>query len=172
MTLNLMIRPLGNAHFVLALALALAANPGTRCGQAASTAPEMLWYWLPDCRDSKVMRLEVLLNGKSIYQSSFSICRVRPADVRAGQTPQTVAFTFKGGHLFQGEHRTVPTQTVEGSIWQAGGEPDGLLLGVSFSTKDRVLLNSVHFVKPDRTSETKLDPGLFIRTYPIPRSRP
>jgi hypothetical protein len=166
-----MIRQLGNAGFVLVLALVLAATPGTRWGQTASTAPEMLWYWVPHCRDGRIVRLEMTLDGRSIYQSSFTICRMSRADVQAAQIGRTAAFTFMGGHLFQGEHPTVPTQTIRGNIWQAGEEPDGLLLGVSFSTKDRVLLNSVHFVKPYRTSESKLDPGLFIRTYPVSRPR-
>jgi hypothetical protein len=167
-----MIAPLANARFVLGVALAVAATLGTRWGQTASTPPEMLWYWVRHCRDAKVIRVEVLLDGKSIYRSSFCIGRMRPAEVEAWQIGlgQTVAFTFKGGHLFQGEWRTVPAQTIKGEIWQAGGEPDGLLLGVSFSTKDRLLLNSLHFVKPDGNSESKLDPGLFIRTYPVPRS--
>ena len=169
--------PFGNAHFVLALALALAAShrggPGSQSrGQASSGTPETLWYWVTDCRDSKMMRLEVSLNRKSIYQSSFCICRRRPGDVQAEQKEPATAFTFKGGHVFQGEYRTVRAEMVEGNVWQAGAEPDGLFLGVAFVAKHRVVLNSLHFVKPDRPSESKLDPGLFIRTYPIPRSRP
>jgi len=131
-----------------------------------------MWYWISDCPVGKTMRLEVILNRKSIYQSSFSICRRRPADVQTEQTEPRLAFTFGGGHLFQGEYRTVPADMVEGSIWQAGAEPDGLFLGVAFVAKHQVMLNSLHFVKPARPSESKLDPGLLIRTYPMPRPHP
>ena len=30
-----------------------------------------------------------------------------------------LVFSFKGGHAFQGEYRTTPTQTIEANVWQS-----------------------------------------------------
>jgi len=75
-------------------------------------------------------------------------------------------FYFAGGHLFQGEYRTHSTDTIEGDIWQAGGEEDALILGVSFSTKKQVLLNTLHIARPDKQSSSELDTGIFITSDP------
>jgi hypothetical protein len=88
---------------------------------------------------------------------------------------RTLVFSFKGGHNFQNEYPTTPQQTIEVNVWQAGAEPDLLMLRLSFVSKGqngRILLNTLHFAAPDRTSEMLLDRGLLVRTYPLPRSRP
>ena len=68
-----------------------------------------------------------------------------------------------------GEYRTVHTQTIEGNVWQAGSDPDELLLGISFSTKNQVLLNTIHIAKPGRVSSSEVDRGIVVRTFPILR---
>jgi hypothetical protein len=78
----------------------------------------------------------------------------------------SATFHFSGGHTFQGTYHTTTTETVEGTIWQAGADPDDILLGVSFVAHDQVLLNTIHIVKPGEPTESKLDRGLVIKTYP------
>ena len=53
---------------------------------------------------------------------------------------------------------------VEGNIWEAGSESDSVLLGISFSTKDQVLLNTLHIAEMGRTSSSELAPGLIVKT--------
>jgi len=115
------------------------------------------------------MGLEIVLSGKSIYRSTFTIC---PISDRSKEVDKRIVFSFKGGHVFQGEHRTSPTQTIEGNIWQAGTDPGVILLGISFSAENQVLLNSVHIAKPGKASESEIDPGLTVRTFPIGRTFP
>ena len=79
-----------------------------------------------------------------------------------------MAFYFKGGHEFQGEYRTAKTQTIEGNIWQAAEDPDGLLLGVSFATKKQVLLNTIHLAKANSVSQSEVDNGILVKTFPLP----
>ena len=58
----------------------------------------------------------------------------------------------------------MPTQTIEANIWQAGADPDALLLGVTF-VSDRVLLNSIHVAKPDTASASQVDRGVVLRAH-------
>lgn len=112
------------------------------------------------------MGLEVALTGKVIYRTSFPICPIRG---RSEEVNKTLVFSFRGGHVFQGEYHTNPAQTVEGNIWQAGSDPGVILLGVSFSTDKQVLLNTIHIAKSGKASFSEIDRDLSVRTFPINR---
>jgi hypothetical protein len=82
-----------------------------------------------------------------------------------------VEFHFAGGHTFQGEYITRSTDSIEGDIWQAGGEPDALILGISLidtGTHKQVLLNTLHIARPEKQTSSELDKGLSVTTYPLP----
>jgi len=56
---------------------------------------------------------------------------------------------------------------IEGNIWQAGADPGVILFGVSFSTKEQVLLNTIHIAEPSKESASEIDRGLIVRTFPV-----
>ena len=107
------------------------------------------------------------LNGKVILRSSFPICPTSERSKEADRQQRIVAFTFKGGHVFQGEYHTTRRQTIDGNIWLAGTDPGAILFGISFSIKKQVLLNTIHVAKPGRESASEIDRGLIVRTFPI-----
>jgi hypothetical protein len=107
--------------------------------------------------------LTVRLDRKVLYRGVVPICR-GSRDTEDGR----VAFHFAGGHAFQGKCHTRSTDIVEGDIWQAGGEPDALILGLSFDTGKQILLNTLHVARAEKQTSSELDKGLFITTYPVP----
>jgi hypothetical protein len=121
-----------------------------------------VWTWSKQCGSDHKLGVKVSLNKKILYQGVLPICR----GDRAGEDGQA-EFRFSGGHFFQGEYRTVPTELIEGDIWQAGGGDDGLILGISFDNKKQILLNTLHVAKPDQKTSTEIDKGLFIVTYRV-----
>jgi hypothetical protein len=135
-------------------------------GVARTSEATGTWRWFENCSGKNNLGLVVLLDGKAVYRSRFPVCR------NNGPTPTSeerkLVFHFKGGRVFQGEYRTLPTQTIEANIWQAGADPNALLLGVTF-VSDRVLLNTIHIAKPDSTSVSQLDRGIVVRTFPLTR---
>jgi hypothetical protein len=143
--------------------LILVITPPILSSQESRAAPDQLWSWFGNCGEKKYMGLEVVLSGKVIYRSSFPVC---PIGDRSEEVYKRVIFSFKGGHVFQGEYHTTPAQTIAGNIWQAGADPGSLLLGISFATKTQVLLNTIHVAKPDSASVSEIDPGLTVRTFP------
>jgi hypothetical protein len=147
--------------------LILAITPSLLWPQDSQVAPQPLWYWFGNCSEKTHMGFEMLLNGKVIHRSSFSICPISDRSKETDRKQKIVAFSFKGGHVFQGEYHTTQTQTIEGNIWQAGTDPGAILFGVSFSTKKQVLLNTIHVAKPDSGSTSEIDRGLIVRTFPI-----
>lgn len=125
------------------------------------------WSWSEDCTTAqRTLGIEVLVDSKAVYRSSIPICQVAE---RSKVPRKSIVFSFKGGHVWQGEYRTKPTQTVEGNIWLAGVDSDDLLLGVSFSTKERELLNTIHIAYPNRASRFEIDRSVFVRTFPYTR---
>lgn len=129
---------------------------------------ENLWFWFGDCPKPNVMGIQVLLEGKSIYQSHFRACHMNRTIVNSQRQEKVrPSFRFSGGHTFQGTYHTRNNETIEGTIWQAGADPDDILLGVSFLTEKQVLLNTIHIVRPGKPTESELDTGLLIKTYPL-----
>src|SRR5437867_4940540 len=125
-----------------AVMLALVLTSGTAFSQASISSPaEIVWHWFGDCRDGKRMGVEVLLGGKRIYATSFSICHMRRTQIAPEK--RILKFYFDApARIFGDEFGAVGTQRIEGNIWEAGSERGAIVLGVSFSTKDRVLLNT------------------------------
>jgi hypothetical protein len=142
------------------------ALPAVLSPQEAPASRERLWTWFGNCNEDRRIAIELLMNGKVVYHSSFPIC---PISDPSKETKKTVAFSIKGGHVFQGEYHTSQTQTIEGNIWQAGADPDAILLGVSFSAANRVLLNTIHVAKPYSVSRSDIDRGIVVRTFPLDR---
>jgi len=133
----------------------------------AETVPSPVWRWFQTCSESTTMGVDVVLEGKLVYRSSFPICNGAGAPNNSDGKQKTLSFSFNGGHLFQGEYHTAPAQRVKGNIWQAGADLDDLILGVSFATKNQVLLNTVYTVRPGRASESEVDRGIVVKTYPV-----
>jgi len=141
---------------VLVTATALAQQSTSSAEKA-----ETVWTWSRQCDSNHKLGVTVRLDHKVLYRGVLAICR-GSRDVEDGR----VEFHFAGGHLFQREYRTRSTDSIEGDIWQAGGEPDALILGISFATKKQILLNTLHIARPDMEMSSELDKGLLIRTYP------
>jgi hypothetical protein len=125
-----------------------------------------VWFWFGDCPNSKMMGMQVLLEGKSIYHSGFRACQLERTDANSKSEGKIMAFSFSGGHTFQASYRTSKSETIEVNIWQAGADPDGIVLGISFMARNQILLNTIHIAKPGESTESTLDRALVFKTYP------
>jgi hypothetical protein len=143
---------------VFVAAPAIAQKPSSR-----PRIHEVVWTWSNRCSDGHKLGVTIRLDQKVLYRGVLPICN-GSRDAEDGR----VEFHFAGGHTFQGEYRTRSIDSIEGDIWQAGGEPDTLILGISFDTSNQILLNTVHIARPEKQTSSELDKGLFITTYPVP----
>ena len=145
---------------LLFLATLVAAPAVTQ--SSASENGDVVWTWSKRCNGDHKLGVTVRLDGKVLYRGVLPICR-GSRDAENGR----VEFHFAGGHTFQGEYRTRSTDTIEGDIWQAGGESDALILGVSFDGGKQVLLNTLHIARVEKQTSSELDKGLVITTDPV-----
>jgi hypothetical protein len=135
---------------------------------SASAAKVEVWQWFEGCQPEKQMRVNVLLHGKSLYSAAFPACRMRRGEIPDESPQKVLVFSFQGSAgLFGAEFRRLGTRDIEGNIWRAGGEPDAILLGVSFATPDQILLNSIHIATARKASRSALARGLIIATSPV-----
>ena len=49
----------------------------------------------------------------------------------------------------------------------AGADPDAMILGVSFATRDAIFMNTLHIASPDQQKASEIEPGLVIITEPV-----
>ena len=66
--------------------------------------------------------------------------------------------------MFDADFASLGTPEIEGNVWEAGSEHDQILLGVSFLTKDRILLNTTHFATANGASQAPLVERLVMTT--------
>jgi hypothetical protein len=154
--------------FLTVLLFAIATSATAAPQSPAPASP--VWRWFQNCAAKTTMAMNVTVDGKSVFKSSFPICKTTNASADDRGTKQRIlVFTFKGGHTFQGKYQTTSAETVEGNIWQAGAEASGLLLGVSFVSKkqNQILLNTIHIAQPDHRSVEEVDNGIFVETRPV-----
>lgn len=152
----------------LFLMLAAIAIPRIAFGQAATSGSKDVWFWFGDYRDARAMAGEILVDGKVVYRLSFRACRMQRNDDTADkEQKKELVFHFPGGHTFQDTYYTSTREEIEGNVWQAGADPDDMLLGVSFVAHNQILLNTIHIVRPGKPGQSTLDPGIVMRTYPL-----
>ena len=121
-----------------------------------------VWHWFSECNKGDKVELKVLLDGVAIYKSLFPACSMLRGSIIPEPKQRILEFTLPA--IANKRLRAPAKITVEGNIWEAESDPDAILIGVSFATKDQVLLNSVHIAKMGKTTSSHLAPGLVVMT--------
>jgi len=152
---------------IIALGLVASAAPGPADAQDTRE----VWQWFAPCSGNRVARVEVLFLGKPVYEASFPACSLPAAQIPPEPTRKILVFKFRARPSRFGEQfADLGVQDVEGNIWRAGGESEGLSLGVSFMAPRQVLLNTLHIALADQRSKTALADGLVIVTSAVHES--
>lgn len=150
--------------FVAILAVLIVVFPYVVQSAQLSLSDEVVWHWFGNCSDAKIVSVEIILKGKVTYKSSFPMCQMRRGDIPLEAVQRQLVFSLEKESLSIFEEST--NERLEGRMWEAGNEAGALILGVSFDSKDRKLLNTKHIVQPDRTEIHVVATGLIIKTYP------
>lgn len=118
------------------------------------------------------MTIEVQLDGAAIYKSTFPLCRARRKSIQSQGETASVEFSFHPGRAIKWSgyrdvaETTGPSQTIEVDLWQAGADPDDLVVGASFSSGSRIYMNTALVAHPGLRDEITVAKGLVIATYP------
>lgn len=141
----------------------------------AQTQSGPVWFWFATC-GGPAMSLEVKLDGKTLYKSTFPVCRAsRKSPASQGETG-SVQFYFRPGRPIKWSgyrerpETTGADQLIEADLWQAGADPDDLIIGASFESGSRIYMNTVVVAHPGRRDSTTVADGLVVTTYPAGRT--
>jgi hypothetical protein len=132
--------------------------------QVNSGGSDVVWHWYGDCETQQQLAGRVLIDGSVGFEFVFPICPRTRSQIGTMANDQTLTFTFREERAHFGP--TLQKAPIRVDIWKAGGEPGALILGVSFLTNERVLLNTVHIAMPDRLSRFELARGVAVETAP------
>ena len=158
-------------RIILALLVSASVAPAA-ASQAPAEGP--VWYWFSRC-GGPLMTLEVRVDDRVVHKVTIPLCRASRETTHNQGLAGRLEFTWRPTRALawsidrkslDGIH---PDEVLEAHIWEAGAESDGLILGVSFASRDQVLVNTVHIAHPARRDESEIVKGLVIRTYPTPR---
>lgn len=138
----------------------------------ASSEEHGVWFWFSNC-GAKTLFLEAKLDAEILYSSRIPICRARrDSDASSGEA-RTLSFSAKSSHSIRWHgYRDDEPVTKAGSalqldLWQAGADPNALLIGVTVSDDHQIYMNTIHIADPDRQSATVLAKGFVINTRPL-----
>ncbi len=122
------------------------------------------------------MSLEVKLDGRTLYKSTFPLCRASRGSSESQGESGRVQFSFRPGRAIKwlgyrdAAETTGADQLIEADLWQAGADPDDLLIGVSFASGSRIYMNTVVVAHPGRRETTTVAEGLVVTTFPPGRT--
>ncbi|QSX79406.1 hypothetical protein [Agrilutibacter solisilvae] len=129
----------------------------TVAGQASAAE---VWHW-QECSDPTMIRATVEADRRGVAELVIPACRLDRAEFAVEQQQRTFDFPAAPAAVRLGAKDAA---NVTGSIWEAGAEASGLVLGVSFQTSDRILLNSLHVVSVSAGSSAEIAPGIVVRS--------
>ena len=136
---------------------------------AAAEAP--VWFWHTAC-GGPTMTLEVRFDKRVVYRASIPLCRMNRDTKTEEKAPRVLDVPFAATRSIKWVgYRDAPDVTPRGqrlhlNLWQAGADPDDLIIGVSAVDEAVIYMNTVHIAHPDRRDETEVAQGLVVVTYP------
>ena len=155
---------------VLALAIALVAGaPGVTVNQPAEGP---VWSWFATCA-GPVLMVDLMVDQTSVLEATVPIChQERGGSAGQGQSAGQIQFTFrpKRSIVWSGyrEHDdvTAANAPLEAVIWQAGSDPDDLIIGITVADAKKNVMHALHMASPNVETSTTLAKGVVLRTHP------
>ena len=148
------------------LSLAVTAGEGGGVSEAR-------WRWYVACDSPSSTRVLVTFENTPVLDATVPVCRVAEARRNPEAERRVLEFSFRANPAqFDDQAPFAPGSNIVGNVWQAGGEPDGIVFGVSLQTNGRILLNTLHIAGAGQRSRESLAQGLVVTTTRFRGKRP
>jgi hypothetical protein len=103
-----------------------------------------------------------------LFASPVPLCHMPDSALVIPKDQKTLIFHFTADPaIFGDEFKHLGRQRVEWNVWEAGGDPGDIILGLSFSAGNRSLLNTLHVAYADKEGVFDQAEGLRSRTSPF-----
>jgi hypothetical protein len=130
-----------------------------------------VWFWFSTC-GGPMMTLELQLDKATIYKGSFPLCRAERESIASDGERSNIEIAFRPSRAivwtgYQDEPQTTKAnQRLECDLWQAGADPNAMLIGVGVMSKNQIYMNTIHVASPSERRRSEIASGLVILTYP------
>ena len=137
----------------------------------AAEGEEPVWFWMEECGGPQI-RLELEFDGSVVQDATFPICRRLRSEKPANQA-KILQFSFAPPRaiLWRGYKEAPETspanQSLEFQIWEAGADPEDMILGVAVVADDTIYMNTLALSLPNEPFESRLAEGVVLRSVPI-----
>ncbi len=121
------------------------------------------------CRSDSGIDLKITLDRTLIYHGVLATRPEMLPDSLRERYTRAIFFFRPARSLEWDDVRTPAGERIEGNVWRAGADSDAVLLGISFVSRDRVLLNTIHIAALDSSTAFPLAAG--IRSVTLPNKR-
>ena len=138
------------------------------CAAGICEAHGAVWHW-QECADPTFMRITVEAGGERLLETTIPTCHLDREDFAPEKRQRMIE--FPATRLATALDARA-SRHLTGNVWEAGAEPDGLALGISFQSDDRIHLNTLHFAALATRTRTQVAPGVFVETTALPRATP
>jgi len=134
-----------------------------------------VWFWFSTC-EGPSMTLDVRFDDELVYRSSFPLCRASSTSANSQGQKARIQFTLVPSRpiLWTGyreEDFRSPVEPLTVDLWEAGADPDALLIGVTVRGNEAIYMNTIHIARPEKRAESEIAAGLVIATYPMETPR-
>jgi hypothetical protein len=163
---------------LLALAFLFSITLFGKAAEAPSSSQDgPVWYWQARSNAQR-MKLEVRLDNKTIFTTTFSIARTARSAIPKRSYTKKIRFSFKPERSivwsgYRDEDVVSPAkQRIECDMWMAGADESAIILGVSFDRPDAILMNTLHLASPTSEARSEIADGLVVVTSPVTEKKP
>ena len=120
-----------------------------------------------------MLTVELKVDQTKVFEATVPIChQERGGAASQGQSAGQIQFTFRPNRaiVWSGyrEHDDVTpaNAALDAVLWQAGSDPDDLIIGVIVADAKKNVMHTLHLAYPGVENSTTLAKGVVLRTYP------
>lgn len=128
---------------------------------------EPVWHRQDACPTAQRASIQVEVHGEGattpLYRSTWRLCRLERT--ATDDTTRDDADTFDAGRI-AARVGIADGDTLEASVWEAGMERDGVVLGFSLQTTKRVMSHALYPIRVTERERHALGDGLELRVAP------
>jgi hypothetical protein len=130
-----------------------------------TTSSEIVWHWTALQPAERIIIFETTVDGELLATAKFPVSRAARGQIKPEEKQTIFEYNFVL-HKKQGRSLNEVSQgSVEGNIWIAGMEKDGIIFGISWVTRNQIILNTLHFAALDKVEAVEIAPGVYFKSY-------
>ncbi len=134
-----------------------------------STSSDIVWHWTDHERAERIIIFETTVDGQLVATAKFPVSSSARGEIKPEQKQKIFSYNFILGRKRGRSFNDVSRGRVEGNIWEAGREKDGIIFGISWVTDNQIILNTLHYASLVKVEVAVIAPSVYFKSYWLPK---